>query len=177
MVSATNANEKRKFFIYKLDTTKKHFVDELPHRAVELAAVQIFTTMRNSKVDSPRFIGSVDPYVAFTDMNWVDLLLSPSTNHTKFSKVMSNFNMSLLSQIKLSNRQGALRPSEQHNIENKSAEEIFRLLTTPVNDADDEHIDLEQSALDAFKALSLANARNEKLKEKLKIRNELERRL
>jgi len=60
--------------------------------------------MRNSKVAIPRFIGSVDPYVAFTDMNWVDLLLSPSTNPIKFSKVMSNFNMSLLSHLKLSNR-------------------------------------------------------------------------
>jgi len=47
----------------------------------------------------------------------------------------------------------------------------------PHNNPVDEHVDLEQSALDAFKALSLANARNEKLKEKLKIRNELERRL
>jgi len=39
---------------------KKNLVDELPNTAVEQAAVQLFTVMRNSKDASPLYIGVID---------------------------------------------------------------------------------------------------------------------
>lgn len=53
-------SEKKKFFIYRLDTSKKYFVDDLPNLAVEQAAMQIFSHMHNSKADNPTYLGFID---------------------------------------------------------------------------------------------------------------------
>lgn len=63
------------------------------------------------------------------------------------------------------------------NVEGCSTEEIVCILTTPREETDIFEVDLEQAVLEAQKALSLAQVRVSKLKEKLRLKAELEKRL
>jgi hypothetical protein len=53
-------DKNKKYFIYRLDTSKKCLVDELPNVAVEQAAMQIFTHMRSATDDHPVYVGFID---------------------------------------------------------------------------------------------------------------------
>ena len=65
------------YFIYKLDTTKQKLCDELPNKLVDVAVSQIFRKLRASKDFQPHYLGFIDQNFAFSDMEWVNLMLNP----------------------------------------------------------------------------------------------------
>jgi hypothetical protein len=118
--------EKVKYYIYKLDTTKPKLVDDLPPNNILKAQQEIFNRMRNSKDSFPMYQGFVDQYNTFEDMEWYALMLNTKTNIQKINRMYKSFGQNFIAKINKANidtrknKGGGLRPSDYDDLHSKT---------------------------------------------------------